>query len=96
MSCLRHEGIHEPEIVNTEFLEGMRDMWAKNYQDTAFLRDIPRLIKRTQVQTSDFMFHGPFVEESTVDVIFTILTLVSADIGVNVDTIHEIKNTIGR
>ena len=96
MSCISQEDVEAHHIMHTEFLVGMRDMWAKSYRETAFLRDIPRLIKRTQVQTSDFAFHGPFADETTVDAIYAVLSLVSTDMDFDREQVESIRKSMPR
>jgi hypothetical protein len=98
MSCINQEdtALAAP-AANTEFLRGMRNMWHKDYSDTAFLRDIPRLIKRTQVQTSNFEYHGPFAEEeSKVGAIFSVLEVIAQDTNFDADKMSMLRNSISR
>jgi hypothetical protein len=96
MSCLKIEE-DTPHVVRTsndQLVSSLKDMWEADFRESAFLRDIPRLIKRTQIQTSDFEIHGPYVEDSKVWSIMKCLETISNDMCCDQDHIATLKENI--
>lgn len=99
MSCLNQK-VEEPLLkatTNEEFLSDLRESWECPYDRSSFLKDIPRLVKRVQVQTSDGVIHVPASEESdTVGAVVALVELVAADLGVESEAVSEIKKSLER
>mmetsp|Transcript_2096 Transcript_2096/g.3264 ORF Transcript_2096/g.3264 Transcript_2096/m.3264 type:complete len:243 (+) Transcript_2096:46-774(+) len=97
MNCLKNskeDFVAQRLFDNQRFLNGLRASWAADYRDSAFLKDIPRLIKRVYVQTTDFRTHTPPLEDSKVEAILSVLDVISSDTGFDLDKMTMIRNSI--
>lgn len=101
MSCINKDE-DEPLVQatsNKEFLESLQKTWQRSYLESAFLKDIPRLVKRVRVQTKDGVLHGPAAEEtSKVEAIVSLVELISRELGLVEDeqAIAGIRNSLDR
>lgn len=99
MSCINKDE-DEPLVQatsNKEFLESLQKTWQRSYLESAFLKDIPRLVKRVRVQTKDGVLHGPAAEEtSKVEAIVSLVELISRELGLVEDeqAIAGIRNSL--
>ena len=102
MSCLKLDGENQvisstsERITNEQFVTSLRETWKTDYRQSAFLRDIPRLIKRTQIQTSNYEIQGPFLEETKVNSILKTLEVIAIDRNNEIDTLNEIKQELNK
>lgn len=98
MSCINKNTDEPPLVVatsNAEFLKSLRQSWDRPYTESAFLKDIPRLVKRVQVQTRDGALHGPAAEDtSKVEAIVALVELISRELCVCVEEKEEKEETL--
>ena len=83
-------------ITNEQFVLSLRETWCSDYRETAFLKDIPRLIKRLQIQVKSCELYGPFLEENKVDAILKSLEIISQDIQMDSTQILMIREELSR
>jgi hypothetical protein len=101
MSCINYK-TDEPLVQtaatsNEEFLKSLRESWASPYEDSAFLKDIPRLVRRVQVQTRDGVLHGPAAEESSkVEALVWLVELLSRELGAEEEAVRAIRGMLDR
>ena len=99
MSCINQK-TEDPLVratSNAEFLKNLRESWARPYEESAFLRDIPRLVKRVQVQTRDGVLHGPQAEDtSQVEALVALVELVSRELGEEEAAVRAIRCSLDR
>jgi hypothetical protein len=103
MNCLKLDAAgdvialetHE-RITNEQFVASLREAWSSDYRESAFLRDIPRLIKRTQIQTSDHEIKGPFGEDDKVEAILKTLEIISVDTNFDQNCLNAIREELSK
>ena len=99
MSCI-NQNSDEPLALatsNAEFLNNLRQSWDRPYAESAFLKDIPRLVKRVQVQTRDGVLHGPAAEDSSkVEAIVTLVELISRELCTDEAAVRDIRRSLDR
>jgi len=95
MSCINQK-TDEPAFQatsNAEFLSSLRSSWSQPYQESAFLKDIPRLVRRLRVQTADGVLHGPCADDlSKPEAIVALLEQVSTELAVEQETVSNIRS----
>lgn len=100
MSCINQKEDNDQAVhatTNSEFLTSLRRSWDEQYQKSAFLRDIPRLVRRVHVQTRDGVLHPPSADdESKVEAIVRLLELISAGLGVEQEAVQSIRCRLER
>lgn len=97
MSCINQKS-DEPVFQatsNAEFLANLRNSWSEPYQHSAFLKDIPRLVRRVRVQTVDGVLHGPCANEvPKAEAIVALLELISTELGVEQNSVRNIRSNL--
>lgn len=100
MSCLNNK-VDEPPArgtTNAEFLSTLRDSWEAPYDHTSFLKDIPRLVTRMQIQTRDGVMYTPASsvdgESGKVRAVAELVELVSAGLGKEREAASEILSSL--
>jgi hypothetical protein len=103
MSCLKLDADGDViametqgRITNEQFVMSLRDAWSSDYRQSAFLRDIPRLIKRTQIQTSNYEIKGPFTEDDKVEAILKTLEIICEDTNFDQHRLEIIRGELSK
>jgi hypothetical protein len=100
MSCI-NQNVGDPVLYqatsNEQFLKQLRESWERPYEESAFLKDIPRLVRRVHVQSKTGAMHAPPGEEvSKVEAIVMLVELVSGELDVEHEAAREIRKEFDR
>ena len=101
MSCINQKKKdEEPEhksTSNEEFLRSIRGSWERHYSESAFLKDVPRLVKRIQVHTRSGACHGPVAEDAPkIEAIVQLLELISKELSSEEEVVRELRQKLER
>lgn len=98
MSCMKTKEEPSPELLattNEQFLGKMRESWQRHYEESAFLKDLPRLAKRVVLHTRAGESRGPVAAEaSKVEAVVQVVEMVSEELGVERDAVREIRQQL--
>lgn len=97
MSCIKQkiEEPFAPLTTNQDFLLNLRETWQRPYTDSAFLKDIPRLVRRIKVQTSDGTIHCLASQGSSkLDAIVALLDILANDMGREIETVQTLRESV--
>jgi D-alanine-D-alanine ligase-like ATP-grasp enzyme len=83
-------------ITNEQFVLSLRETWCSDYRETAFLKDIPRLIKRLQIQVKNCEIHGPYIDDHKVDAILKSLEIICQDLQMDSTQIQAIREELSK
>jgi hypothetical protein len=83
-------------ITNEQFVLSLRETWCSDYRQTAFLKDIPRLIKRLQIQVKNCEIYGPYLDDNKVDAILKSLEIICQDIQMDSTQIQTIREELSK
>jgi hypothetical protein len=110
MSCLsQKEDPPSPAASsNAMLLADLRRGWARPYTHSAFLKDLPRLVRRVRVETCDGVTHGPCCGESEsesegggggvgkAEAVLRLLEVVSAQLRVEETAVRALRLRLDR
>ena len=101
MSCINQKKKdEEPEqksTSNEEFLRSIRGSWERHYSESAFLKDVPRLVKRIRVHTRSGACHGPMAEDAPkIEAIVQLLELLSKELSSEEEVVRELRQKLER
>ena len=107
MSCLsQKEDPPSPTASsNAMLLADLRRGWARPYTHSAFLKDLPRLVRRVRVETCDGVTHGPCGESEgegggggggKAEAVLRLLEVVSAQLRVEETAVRALRLRLDR
>lgn len=103
-SCLGQQKEKEEEYeggntTNEDFLQSLRRSWEEPLSPSSiFLKDIPRLVRRVQVQskTDPSVWFGPFMEGTKIEAIVALVATVSRELDAEKEAVELITNRLER